>query len=220
MDGTMGSQARSPAIANHSHLTGLLCVAAGARKPVTNTCDRYHSAARSRGIPPLGHITDFPNNELDPAGRPRRGWDDNPTACDLAELMPRWWWRLLHETLRIAALLNSGRYSWPCYSWPCSSRLACCGLTPGAPSFCTQQRLPTCLALPAATPCPACMLMTLVAPPHRQRRTGSPALLAVLLSGRIAGGIRQGVASTPAVYWHASARPSFAPFLPSPSHQL
>ena len=53
MDGAMGSQATSPAIANHSHLTGLLYVAADARKPVTNTCDFYHSAARSRGIPPF-----------------------------------------------------------------------------------------------------------------------------------------------------------------------
>ncbi len=53
MDGAMGSQATSPAIANHSHLIGLLYAAEAARKPVTNTCDGYHSVASSRGLPPF-----------------------------------------------------------------------------------------------------------------------------------------------------------------------
>ena len=53
MDGAMGSQATSPAIANHSHLIGLLYVAAAARQAVTNTCDKYHSAVSSRGLPPF-----------------------------------------------------------------------------------------------------------------------------------------------------------------------
>ena len=33
----------------------------------------------------------------------------NRTACDPAALRPRWWWRLQHESLRIASLLSSGR---------------------------------------------------------------------------------------------------------------
>ena len=115
--------------------------------------------------------------------------DDTPTACDPAELRPHRWWRLQHESLRIASLLSSGcavrglllrPHLLRAHAWR---------------SFCTRQRPPTCLALPTETPCPSWVLMTLFPPPHRQRRAGSPALLVVLLCGRNAGGASRGVAA-------------------------